>query len=106
MRFVANFCEPVVLDFNTVKVPGLMLYDPRQGGHWALAFAPRDVLMGIDKVEIHRNKKVIAVELTRILDASSDFYLLETTLTSSQLGFYSTPQYPAAVAKQTPLRIF
>ena len=106
MRFVASFCEPVVLDFNTVKVPGLMLYDPRGGGHWALAFPPRDVLMRIDKVEIHRNKKVISVELTRILDASSDFYLLETTLTSSQLGFYSAPQYPVAAVRQTPLRIF
>ena len=106
MRFVASFCEPVVLDFNTVKVPGLMLYDPRGGGHWALAFPPRDVLIGIDKVEIHRNKKVISVELTRILDASSDFYLLETTLTSPQLGFYSVPQYPVAAARQTPLRIF
>lgn len=106
MRFVANFCEPVVVDFNTVKVPGLMLYDPRGGGHWALAFPPRDVLMGIDKVKIHRNKKVISVELTRVLDASSDFYLLETTLTSSQLGFYSAPQYPVAAVRQTPLRIF
>lgn len=106
MRFIASFCEPVVLDFNTVKVPGLMLYDPRNGGHWALAFPPRDVLIGVDKVEIHRNKKIIAVELTRILDASSDFYLLETTLTSSQLGFYITPQYPAATSIQTPLRIF
>ncbi len=106
MRFVASFCEPVVLDFNTVKVPGLMLYDPRGGGHWALAFPPRDVLVGVDKVEIHRYKKVISVELTRILDASSDFYLLETTLTSPQLGFYGAPQYPVAVAKQTPPRIF
>ena len=106
MRFIASFCEPVILDFNTVKVPGLMLYDPRDGGHWALAFPPRDVLMGIDKVEIHRNKKVVSVELTRILDASSDFYLFETTLTSSQLGFYSVPQYPVAVVRQTPLRIF
>ena len=106
MRFIASYCEPVVLSFNTLKVAGLMVYDPSNGGRWSLAFAPRDVLIGIDKVELHRNQKIIAVELTAILDASRDFYLLDTTLTSSQLGFYSEPQYPVAVIKQPSFRIF
>jgi hypothetical protein len=106
MRFIANFCEPVIISFNSVKVIGLMIYDSRNGGRWSLAFAPRDVLIGVDKVELHRNQKVTPVTLTAILDASRDFYLLDTTLTSSQLGFYSEPQYPAAVKKQAIHRIY
>lgn len=86
MRLIARFCEPVVISFNAVKVAGLMVYDARQGGRWSLAFAPRDVLIGVDKVELHRNQKTISVELTAILDASRDFYLAATHLTSSQLG--------------------
>ena len=106
MRSVAHFCEPVILSFNAVKVAGLMLYEAHNGGRWSLAFAPRDVLIGVDQVELHRHQKVISVELKAILDASRDFYLAATTLTSSQLGFYSEPQYPPAVVKKPSFRMF
>ena len=45
MRSMTHFCEPVVLSFNTVKVAGLIFYNPSNGGRWSLAFAPRDVLI-------------------------------------------------------------
>jgi hypothetical protein len=106
MRFIASFCEPVVLSFNSVKVAGLMIYNPKNGGRWSLAFAPRDVLIGIDKVELHRNQKIVSVELMAILDASRDFYLVDTTLTSSQLGFYNEPQYPVVAIKQASARFY
>ncbi len=106
MRSMTHFCEPVVLSFNTVKVAGLIFYNPSNGGRWSLAFAPRDVLIGVDKVELQRNQKIVSVELTAILDASRDFYLADTTLTSSQLGFHSEPKYPVAVIKQPSFQIF
>ena len=101
-----SFCEPIIFSINATKSPGLLIYDPRRGGRWALAFQPRDVLIGVDLVEIYRNKMIFRVELKAVLDASNDFYLFDTTLTSSQLGFHKEPQYPVVVAKQTRFQIF
>lgn len=106
MRSIAQYCEPVVIRFNAAKTVGLLVYDHRNGGGWSLAVAPRDVLIGVDTIELHRHQKTLPVTVTAILDASHDFYLLRTTLTSSQLGFQGEPQYPAAIRKPAIGRVY
>ena len=103
IAFIADFAEAVVITLNApvskTKFLALLVHDSKKPGTWALVWSPRDVMVGVDKVEIHRQNSVLAVELTQLRNATHQFNLLDTTLTSAALGFNGLPVYPERQAR-------
>ena len=103
IEFIADFAEVVTLTLNApvskVKFLALLVHNSKQPGSWALMWPPRDVMMGVDKVEMHRKDKVLGVELTQLRNATHQFHLIGTTVTSDTLEINGLPVYPEALAR-------
>lgn len=100
---IADFAEAVVVTLNASvsmnKFLALLVHDSKKPGHWAMIWTPRDVKVGVDAVAIHRHGKILPVELTVLRNATGQFHLLDTSLTSAELGFSGVPVYPALLAR-------
>ena len=63
-------------------------------------FPPRDILPGIDKLSIFRNQQALEVSIGNMRNATTDFYLFSTSLTSKQLGIEGLPDYIVHTAEK------
>ncbi len=103
LQRLASYAEPVMFSMNQAldkTVPGdmrksaLLVYDHKYPGQWHLIFPPRDVVMAVDKLALHRNAQAIPMPLTAMRLATNDVYCFTTGLTSEQLGVSGEPDYP------------
>ena len=102
IEFIADFAEVVTITLNApvskVKFLALLVHNSKTPGSWALMWPPRDVMIGVDKVEMHRKDKVLGIELTQLRNATNQFHLIDTTVTSEALEINGAPVYPEALA--------
>jgi hypothetical protein len=105
---IASYAEPVMMLVNAAEPsvsnpakPAMLVYDPQGAGEWGLMFPPRDILPGIDKLLIFRNRKPLDVNLRAMRNATTDFYLFATSLTSRQLGIEGQPDYQTPPTQKT-----
>lgn len=110
MQLIANYAEPVLISMNTSDKmasisdqtkPALLLYDMQRLGGWGLMFPPRDIVPGVDRLSIYRRKKMIELNLDNMRNATNDFYLFATSLTSEQLGVEGQPDYANSSGRKT-----
>ncbi len=104
LQRIASYAEPVLIGVTTSAEPAkpaLLMYDLQRLGGWGLLFPPRDILPGIDKLTLSRNRSTMEVELINMRNATTDFYLFSTSLTSEQLGIVGQPDYPVPPVKKT-----
>jgi hypothetical protein len=99
---LASYAEPVILTINAAagqtlqahqKKAALLVYDHNVPDQWGLMFAPQDIAMGVDQFVLHCRNQVLPVQLVAMRNATNDFYLFSTTLTSAQLGITGEPDY-------------
>lgn len=101
LQRIAGYAEPVMMTVNASEQgaslnqpkPALLMYDLQRLGGWGLMFPPRDIMPGIDKITISRNRQTIDVSIGNMRNATDDFYLFATSLTSKQLGIEGQPDY-------------
>lgn len=107
LHSLADYAEPVLMTVNAaqqpansprVGKPALLLHDSAQRGSWQLMFQPQDVLPGVDQTAIHRKRQEVPIELESWRDATHDFHLYSTLLSSAQLGISGQPVYAAVAA--------
>ena len=103
IALIADFAEAVVITLNApvskTQFLALLVHHSQTPGEWAVMWPPRDVMIGVDQVEIHRKNRALPVELTQLRNATHQFYLVDTTLTSAALGFSRPPVYPELLAR-------
>lgn len=106
---IADYAEPVTLSINQPldqpvaahhQKPALLVYDHKRPSKWGLMFPPQDVVLSIDHFAIHRRKHALPIHLNGMRNATNDFYLFSTALTSEQLGIVGEPDYPTPPAKK------
>lgn len=110
LHILADYAESVLMTVNTAQQaasaaprtgkPALLLHNSASGERWDLMLQPQDMYVGVDQIAIHREKKEYAVELETWRNATNDFHLYNTTLTSEYLGVSKDPEY--AATKETP----
>lgn len=105
LHSLANYAEPVLMTVNAaqqpansprVGKPALLLHDRAQRGAWQLMFQPLDVLPGVDQIAIHRQRQEYPIGLESWRNATHDFHLYSTSLSSAHLGISGEPAYAAA----------
>lgn len=109
LQRMASYAEPVMFSMNQPldkTVPGdlrksaLLVYDHKYPGQWSLIFPPRDVVLAVDKLALHRGGQATPIPLTGMRIATNDFYCFATGLTSAQLAVPGEPDYPTPPCKQ------
>lgn len=107
LHSLASYAEPVLMTVNAAQQsangarmgkPALLLHDSAQRGAWQLMFQPQDVLPGVDQIAIHRNRQEYPIDLQGWRNATHDFHLYSTSLSSAHLGIAGEPRYAAVAA--------
>lgn len=107
LHSLANYAEPVLMTVNAARQPtnsprtgkpALLLHDRMQRGAWQLMFQPQDVLPGVDQIAIHRQRQEYPIDLESWRNATHDFHLYSTSLSSAHLGISGEPRYSAVPA--------
>lgn len=102
LHSLADYAEPVLMTVNAAQQPGngprmgkpaLLLHDRLQRGAWQLMFQPQDVLPGLDQIAVHRKRQEHALDLQSWRNATHDFHLYSTSLSSADLGISGEPRY-------------
>jgi len=110
---IADYAEAVAISLNMTEhaatnkaSPALLVYDQLRLGGWGLMFPPMDILLGVDQLAVSRNKQIFGVNLKNMCNATDDFYLFSSSLTSEQLGIDGRPAYavPPAETVEAPRR--
>lgn len=108
MHSIANYAESVIMTVNASEQtmagtrqgkPALLVYNKKSLGGWGLMFPPQDVLPGFDKLAMYRNKQEFEINLESRRNATNDFHLYATLLTSAQLGIEGEPDYAARLIR-------
>jgi hypothetical protein len=89
---IATYAEPVMIALNTSQQtstnkanPALLVYDKLRLGGWGLMCQPMNALLGVDHVAMFRKNQGFKVNLKNMCNATDDFYLFATSLTSQHL---------------------
>ena len=96
---IANYAEAVVFSLQSGKneqgKQAILVHDKLRSNQWDLIVRPIDVLFGFDNFLLHRKRVVHAFNLETVRNATPDFSLFSTNLTTSQLDFLAGPDYAA-----------
>lgn len=103
MYRIASYAEPVIMNMGASDQPkpALLVHDKQLLGGWGMMFPPQDIMVGIDKISMLRNNQKYNVNLESMRNATTDFYLFSTSLTSEELGINGQPDYAAVPVKGT-----
>lgn len=106
---IASYAEPVMMTVNADDSsmgqnrakPALLVYNQKRLGGWGLMFPPQDVVLGFDRIGIHRKGQALALAMKARINATNDFYLFSTPILSDQLGITGEPDYPTPAVRKT-----
>jgi hypothetical protein len=108
LQRISNYAEAITMTVNASEPPtrhqmkpAFLTYNKKNRGEWELIFPPQDLLPGFDKIAILRNNRKVDFDLKTRRNATTDFYLYATSITSEQLGFNEEPDYAIPQVRKT-----
>lgn len=101
---IASYAEAAAFSLKSGSAPqgkqAILVHDSRRCGEWDLIVRPMDILFGFDNFSLHRKQQTHALNLENVRNATPDFSLFSTNLTTSQLGFLALPDYGGVLPRK------